>query len=304
MVYVIAGMLVLLALFAGRLWRYRQEMDSLLRQMELFGQEHTNYCLSSSGGVKRTRMLINALNEIRRRSRGRYRDLREENRRYKESITGISHDIRTPLTSARGYAQMLLSGSVEDAGKQRLYAENILCRIDDVTKMLDMLFEYARLEAGELKFKYEILNLNNLFADALSMFYEDFVRKGCEPVAELGGEPCYISADRGAVLRIMENIIKNALVHGNGNYRFCLKRDGAYVYLTASNTTGSIEQADMEHIFDRFYTTDQSRTLKSTGLGLALVKGLARQMGGSVRATLEGDVFTLCVGFTLCQGKR
>jgi len=187
--------------------------------------------------------MIQILNEVLQEYREEMKRLRNENRLYKESITSISHDIRTPLTSAKGYTQML-SGSMRfdnvytdstqidtipaENGllveKQQEYVKKIEQRIDDVTDMLNQLFEYARVEAGELEFLPERINLNNLFAETISMFYNNFVMKNCEPVVEIVETPCYIYADKRALIRVIENLIKNALVHGTENYIFSLKK--------------------------------------------------------------------------------
>lgn len=302
MIGIIVLLLFAIAAMGVQLWRYRQEIDYILKQIGFLGQEDTNYRLSSYCRVGRTQELINEINRIQQESHSRFQRLKKENQNYRESISGISHDIRTPLTSAKGYTQMLLSGSITDKAKQRQYIENIENRIKDVTDMLDQLFAYARIEADELEFHYEVLNLNNIFADTLSMFYNDFAAKGCEPQVYLCDKPCHIYADRRAATRIIENVIKNALVHGLEAYTFAIKEQAETVELTASNKTDSIEQADIERIFDRFYTTDKSRTRKTTGLGLAIVRNFAEKMGGSAKAELNEDMFSIKVLFQKAKG--
>ena len=93
------------------------------------------------------------------------------------------------------------------------------------------------------------------------------------------------------------------MVHGSGDYVFSLKKNGERVILSVSNRTDSIEEKDIAYIFDRFYTTDQSRTRKTTGLGLAIVKRFTSQMGGSVRAFLEGDRFVIEAVFEIYESK-
>ena len=301
--YGLAGIFAIAALAFGiRLWQYRQQINYLLSQMELLEQEDTNYRLSSYCRVGKTEQLICELNRIIQLHRDRMMALKKGNRSYRESIISISHDIRTPLTSAKGYIQMLLKEKNPDAEKQRTYMENIERRIDDVTDMLTQLFEYARIEADEIVFTSERINLCNLMADVLSVFYEDFAGAGCEPMITISEAPCYIYADRHGMKRILENLIKNALVHGTGDYMFSLEKRENAVEIAVSNRTDSIEEADMERIFDRFYTTDQSRTRKTTGLGLAIVKRFTQKMGGSVSAELQEGIFTIRLIFSEYQG--
>lgn len=283
-------------LLAVRLALYRRQAGHIAEELFMLDREDTGYRLSSYCRVGRTEEIITHFNKIMEKYRTELVALRRENRTYRESITSISHDIRTPLTSAKGYLQMLSKDTVS-AEKRQEYIRTVERRVDDVADMLNQLFAYARVEAGELEFEMERLNPANLFADTLSMFYDDFAQKGCEPKVEIAAEACCILADRHAFVRIIENLIKNALVHGTGEYAFCLKRKDGKVCLSASNRTDSIEDGDMERIFERFYTTDVSRTRKTTGLGLAIVKQFTEHMDGTVSASLEKDRFTVEISF-------
>ena len=295
---ILIGTLVLIVIFFGaRLWCYRRQIDYLLKQISLLEQEDTNYCLSSYCRIGKTEKLIGEFNRVWQKKRESMIALKKGNMSYRESIMGISHDIRTPLTSAKGYTQMLLKGSLTDVEKQQRYIEKVEQRIDDVVDMLDQLFEYARVEAGERKFNTERINLNNIFSDTLSLFYDDFVQAGCEPAVDISETPLYIEADVDGVKRIIENLIKNALFHGKGEYRFSVEKQDEQAVITMSNLTDSIEKDDIEHIFERFYTTDKSRTRKTTGLGLAIVKQFTESMGGNVSADLMEGVFRVRVAF-------
>lgn len=299
--YVIIAVLMIIIMFMGvSLWMYESQIKHIKEELAMLDKEDTNYRISSCCHVGKTEDMIEELNMVLDRYRKALRFLENDNRLYKESITSISHDIRTPLTSAKGYVQML-SGDVISEEKQKLYIEKIEKRIDDVTVMLNQLFEYTRVEAGELEFVMEKINLNNVFTETVAMFYDDFVAKSCEPVMDVTETPCYIYADKHAVIRIIENLIKNALVHGTGGYRISLAIKNEHCIVSVSNITDTLEEADMDKLFDRFYTTDKSRSRKMTGLGLAIVKRFAMQMGGSARAFLDGDRFTVEVAFPVCK---
>lgn len=293
---ILGGIIILLLIGAGilsaRLCCYRKQMRHMLRELDVIEQTDTKVLLTSAVSVGQTDEVISAVNRILQRKRRTEEQLYRENRSYRESITSISHDIRTPLTSAKGYLQMLAAGNAAEE-KRNQYARTVERRLDDLTGMLDWLFLYARIEAGELELQREVLNAGNLFAETVSMFYEDFVKKNCEPSVTVPSEPCHISADREALVRILENLIKNALVHGTGDYELSLRKEKNEAVIRVANRTDSIEVQDMEHIFERFYTTDTSRSRKNTGLGLAIVKKLTEQMQGKVEATLENGYFAI-----------
>lgn len=287
-------LLAVVLLLAFRLWCYCKQTKHISEELSIIAEEDTNYRLSSYCAIGKTEEIIQKANDIIAKYREEEIKLRKENTAYRESITSISHDIRTPLTSAKGYIQMM-QGSEVSQEKKTEYAAIVEQRLDDVKDMLNQLFEYARIEAGEMVWESEKLNAGNLFAETLSMFYSDFVERDCEPEVKMTELPCYIQGDRHAFVRIVENLIKNALVHGKGGYRMSLQSEGGRAVLRVSNRTDSIEEKEIERIFDRFYTTDQSRSRKTTGLGLAIVKKFAEQMGGTAEASLERERFTVTV---------
>lgn len=295
---------ILIVLFLGvgilstRLWCYDRQMNHILKELELLQSEDTNWKLTSCVKIGKTDQVIIAINHILLQRQKKEIALRKDNAIYRESITSISHDIRTPLTSAKGYLQMLQKGKLSEE-KQMEYLDIVERRVDNVAEMLNQLFEYARIEAGELCVEPELLNACNLFTETISMFYEDFVEKGFEPKIVIIESPCHIWADRHAFIRIVENLIKNALVHGTGHFEMSLAEEDKSAVFRISNTTNTIEFKEIDRIFDRFYTTDQSRNQKTTGLGLAIVKRFTEQMGGSAEASLEDQWFTVTIRIPL-----
>lgn len=277
---------------SARLWCYRKQISHMREELDLLEKEDTNKLLSSFCAVGETEEIIRAVNRLLLRYRQEENRIKNENRIYRESITSISHDIRTPLTSAKGYLQMLRKEELPEEKKFH-YLRTVEQRLDNLTNMLNQLFEYARIEAGEMNFEPEVFNAGNVFAETISLFYEDFVKKDCEPEVFITQKPCKVEADKQAFVRIVENLLKNALVHGSGEYRLSLTMENEQCIIRISNLTDSVEPWDIDKIFDRFYTTDQSRTKKTTGLGLAIVKRFATKMGGDAKAYLEGNRFTI-----------
>lgn len=300
-VYIGIGCIGIIAagILSAHLWCYRRQLRHMRRELALMTSgEETNYRMTSCVAVGETPAVIDAVNELAAQGREEVIRVKRENTAYRESITSISHDIRTPLTSAKGYLQLLQKADITEE-KRKAYLAVVERRLDDVSDMLNQLFEYARIEAGEPELEFEEFNAVNLFAETISVFYGDFCERGCEPEVSLAKESCRIRADRHAFVRITENLIRNALVHGTGGYRLAAEKEGRQLLISVSNLTDSIESQDIDRIFDRFYTTDRSRSRKTTGLGLAIVKRFAEQMGGYAAANLEGERFTIEVRFPL-----
>lgn len=288
-------------ILSARLCCYKKQIRHMLKELQIAEKSETNILLTSAIPIGQTEDVIHSWNRILERIRQDKEYLNSQNRSYRESIISISHDIRTPLTSAKGYMQMLQDDSFTKnpltQSKQKDYARIVERRLDDLSAMLDQLFLYARIEAGELPLQMEEINICSLFAETVAMFYQNFAEKNCEPKIQIPGTPCHITADRQALTRIIENIVKNALVHGTGGYEISLQTTGETVIMRVANQTDSIHPEDIPHVFDRFYTTDLSRSRKTTGLGLAIVKELTGQMGGKAAAGLSGNLFSIEITF-------
>ena len=296
------GTIVVLLTIAGiliaRLWCYHRQICHMLDELNFLKNNKTNSLLTSRISVGRTQEIILLINALVTQYREEEKRLLRENRIYRESITSISHDIRTPLTSAKGYLQIVQRQNMPE-DKKAQFLGTVERRLDNLTDMLNQLFEYARIEAGEMELEREEINVGNLFAETISLFYNDFVQKGFVPEINIAKNPCKIYTDRNALVRIMENLIRNALVHGTGGFQFSVTEEEQQVVITVSNLTDSIESHDLNNIFDRFYTTDHSRSRRSTGLGLAIVKQFAQLMGGKAEASLEEGRFMVSVLFPI-----
>ena len=301
MLWAVIGILAIGAgILSVRLLCYQKQVRHLKRQVEFLRRKDSNLFLTSACPVGETGELVSEINSLIKKLREGQRKLSQANRSYRESITSISHDIRTPLTSIQGYVQMLQDPFLTE-GKKREYLSVIRRRLEDLTEMLNQLFEYARLEAKEMEWKPKKVNGGNLFAETISMFYGDFLEKGCEPEVEISNTPCFIFVDPHSFVRIIENLIKNALVHGTGSYKFSMEPKDGQAVVRASNQTSTIEESDMGQIFERFYTTDQSRSRKSTGLGLSIAREFTQQMGGEAQAWLLDGEFTVELRFGLAE---
>ncbi len=299
-------MFILLAAFLAafvailllRLICYRKQINHVIEQLSFLEAEDSNFWLTSAYPVGKTEELINVLNQVIEKYRQNQRCLSKVNRSYRESITSISHDIRTPLTSVKGYVQLQNNADIPEEKKAE-YLRIVERRLEELGDMLNQLFEYARLEAGEFQLNLQRMNAGNSFAETISLFYEDFTVKGLEPQVEISSKPIFIQADSHAFSRILENLIKNALVHGKGDYRFSLTSEEGYAVIVIANETEQIEEKDLQQIFERFYTTDQSRNRRTTGLGLAIAKEFTEQMGGNIEAFLQKGCFRVEVRFPL-----
>ena len=258
-------------------------------------ENKTNLRLTSDLPLPEIDALIDEINEVLDRAREIRQDTRNSESRLKETITSLSHDIRTPLTSLDGYFQLLQQSASEE--EQKKYIHIIQTRISSLKDMLEELFTYTRLQDGEYRMELEQIDLAKCVYDTVFSFYDDFQQRGIEPKADFCDGHLYITANEEAVRRTLQNLIRNALVHGKEKIVLELQRADGEAVFRCSNDTEHPEEIDMEQVFSRFYKADSARTHTSAGLGLSIARGLVERMGGRIRADLEGNTFSVEVVF-------
>lgn len=274
---------------------YRMNITHITKQLEeIMAATDTNQLLSIVARQSDITKLVNKLNHLLRNTRMSRIQIKRLNKSFRQSITNISHDLRTPLTTASGYIQML-EKSITDKEQQE-YLEIILERQNMVQMLLDQLFEYVRIESGEIIYGHVPIDAKKIFLDTIAMYYNDFNKKKQEPTIHLTEGSCIIQGDEQGLKRIFSNILFNALIHGNGDYCFEIQEGDNYIF-TFSNISEPMTKEDLDNIFERFYTKDGSRNKKTTGLGLAIAKEITRQLNGKIKAVYNNKHLSISISF-------
>lgn len=285
-------LLVLLILIFYHMY-YRMNIKHITKQLEeIMDITDTNKLLTVVAKQRDITDLVNMLNNLVRDIRLSRIHIKRLNRNFRQTITNISHDLRTPLTTASGYVQMLQTSDTEEEGQE--YLSIILERQNMVKMLLEQLFEYVRIESGEISYEHVPIDAKKVLIDTLAMYYDDFNKRGQEPTVSLLKDPCIIRGDEQGVKRIFSNIIFNAIAHGEGEYCFEIKESDGYIF-TFSNTSEPMTKDELENIFKRFYTKDQSRNKKTTGLGLAIAKEITQRLNGTVEAYYNNGRFCISI---------
>ena len=224
----------------------------------------------------------------------------EQNR--KELIANISHDLKTPITSIKGYVEGLRDGVANTPEKMDRYIQTIYSKTIDMNHLIDELFLFSKLDLNSVPFHFQEVNLLTYFRDLIEELQYDL--KGNEMKISLNVDEekdFIVSVDREQLKRISTNIIQNSVKHMGKSYKEIIVHleadlDEVKVHFQ-DNGVGITEEA-LPYIFEQFYKADPSRPSSegSSGLGLAIVKRIVNQHGGAVWAESKekwGRVFTL-----------
>ena len=276
---------------------YRRQIRKIIRQLDFLKNNQTNLRLTSDLPLPEFNDLIDSVNDVLDREKENRRETQNEEAQLRETVTNLSHDIRTPLTSLDGYFQLLsTSGSEEE---RRKYTAIIQSRIASLKDMLEELFTYARLQDAGYEMDLERTDFAGCAFDTTFSFYDEFQKKGIEPQIDFCEGHLFILGNAEAIRRAMQNMIKNALVHGSSSISLTLGEKDGIAFLRCSNDTEHPEEIDISQVFTRFYKADSARTHTSAGLGLSIAGGLVERMGGEIHADLEGNTFMVEIRFPL-----
>lgn len=246
-------------------------------------------------GTAEERLLqtVNKLLELRMEEGVSFRRKEQDLRR---QIANVSHDLRTPLTSVLGYLQLLGQDDLPEE-KRREYLTVVEGRARTLQALITAFYDLSRIESGEWKLEPEPVDLSRELSDQLAASYEQMEKAGIRVRVDIEPGLPPVWGDRNAVVRVLSNLLTNALKHGSDHLSVCVYAEGDRVISVFSNGAPHINDEDVDHVFERFYTADRMRTGQNTGLGMAIVKALVERMGHHVSAKLQNGIFTVLVSW-------
>ena len=218
----------------------------------------------------------------------------KKEKRFKELIANISHDLRTPLTAIKGYQQLMEKGELMDNQRKKLgIAQKHTLELG---QLIEHFFEYSYLINAEPELNLERINITNLVTECLAASVPILEENNLAIHIE-ETEAIFVLADKEMVRRIVQNLIRNCVQHSSGDIEVSLLvMENAVI--SFRNPVKSCSKIDVEQLFNRFYTGDNARSY-STGLGLSIVKLIVESMGGSVGAKLQDGLLDIQVRLPL-----
>lgn len=215
-------------------------------------------------------------------------------KRFKELIANISHDLRTPLTAIKGYQQLMEKGELTDNQRKKLAITQK--HTVELGQLIEHFFEYSYLINAEPELNLQRINLTNLVTECLAASVPILEENNLAVHIE-ETPPIFVLADKEMVLRIIQNLIHNCVQHSNGDIEVRLLVIGNAV-ISFKNPVKNTSEIKVEWLFERFYTGDKARS-NNTGLGLSIVRLFAEQMGGSTGAALKNGLLEVQVRLPL-----
>lgn len=213
--------------------------------------------------------------------------IRNENARI-DMVTGISHDLRTPLTSIRGYIKGVLDGVADTEEKRTMYLDTAYDSTVEMNILLQKLFDFSRMESGQMPFHMVRIDLAEYVKGFVAQKEKTSKPSEVQFVMEQEEEILpEADVDIEQIRRILDNLLENSIKYVKKHpvevWIRVIKKE-TYLTLEWKDNGEGVPEEKIGKIFDRFYRCDEARTKKGSGVGLYVVKYIMEQHGGSVEA--------------------
>ncbi len=225
----------------------------------------------------------------------------QENR---ELISNISHDLKTPITAIKGYAEGIIDGVADTPEKMDRYIRTIYNKAMDMDRLIGELTFYSKIDANRIPYAFDKVNVERYFSDCAEELSLDLGERGIElSYNNETDHSTIIIADPEQLKKVVNNIVGNSVKYigdKKGHISIHITDEGDFVKIDIADNGKGIEQKDLPYIFDRFYRTDASRNSMQggSGIGLSIVKKIVEDHSGKIWAQSKfGEGTTMCMVF-------
>ena len=289
--YVLCALLALvIAVLMIKVALLHRAADEIRAELGARLDTDTNTLITISCGDRHMRRLAADLNTQLRLLRKERRRFQSGDLELKEAVTNISHDLRTPLTAICGYLELLKREDNPEAVSR--YLAVIENRTGAMKQLTEELFRYSVITSASNDMRYEDVVLNCVLEESISAYYAALKNSGITPVITMPECKIQRRLDRGALSRIIGNIIGNAVKYSDGDLEITLSETGEIDF---TNSASQLDEIQVGKLFDRFYTVEAAK--KSTGLGLSIAKALTEQMNGTINARYHTGMLNIHIVF-------
>ena len=254
-------------------------------------------------GEVEKRVVVNCNNEIGELAESfnmMAESLEKSDTKRREFISNVSHELRSPITSIKGFIGGILDGVIP-RDRENYYLKIVYDEVDRLARLVNDLLDMSAMESGKFNLAITEFDINQVISLCILNLEHKIQEKGLNVKATFHNNRAYVLGDRDRIIQVVTNIIENSIKYSNddGEIKIDVYSKGEKVYVDIFNSGECIEEKELNKIWDRFYKSDKSRTNKlSTGLGLPIVRSILSQHNEDIWVkNIEGKgvsfIFTL-----------
>ena len=276
--WILCGILVLfISMLFTKLLLLRKDLKEICIGLTEYTCSSSNTLLTVASNDKQIRKLAAVLNKQLDQLRKQRRQYIHGENKLKESVTSISHDLRTPLTAVCGYLDLLEQEEISDTAKR--YIQIIQNRVELLNQLTEELFEYTVTLLSKNDTDTGEVVVNELIEESIAGFYAVLKKQHIEPVIKLPQKKIKRVLSASNLSRVMINLLHNAVKYSDGDLQIMLSEQGEIIF---ANTAAELDTIQVAKLFDRFYTVHNAEN--TTGLGLEISRTLICEMDGRMYA--------------------
>lgn len=230
--------------------------------------------------------LLIAINNLLEFTQKVLADYRKKEISMSKMLSNISHDLKTPLTVVLGYIETIKLDENISSEEREVLLSKVHNKTIEVIELINKFFDLAKLESGDKEIQLTRININEMCRKNILEFYDNLTTKGFQVDIQIPEAPVYALGNLEALDRIMNNLFSNAIKYGSdGNYLgINLSFDHEFVYVEIIDKGKGIDESNIEKVFERMYTLEDSRNkfYQGSGLGLTITKRLVNKLRGEI----------------------
>lgn len=288
----ILALILVVIIYKYLLLKY--DMTQLTKQLKYIKHHiNSNQIIRTNTHHKHSVNLINEINDVLNAKRKEVVKYKQQELLLNQEITNISHDIRTPLTAIKGYANLMQE--IETIDEINRYAKVINSKTDNLINMVDLFHEMTKLNSGDYALNIQEINIDECLKEQFLSYFNQFDNKSINVLFNEDGTHL-VKVDRVCLERIINNLISNILKYGKTYAKIKVFDNKDRVLIEIQNDTDEpLSDSDQTNLFKRSQTLDASRHNGSTGLGLYMVKRLVEVQNGRITAAYQNNQFYISI---------
>ena len=273
---------------------YYYDLKRIARQLtEVSHRTHTNERIRTETHLKRVNDVTDGINGLIDKQISERVHYQKDLQAQKEEWANVSHDLRTPLTSLRGYMEVIQKETMTEAERTH-YLTIMERKIDDLIERINTFYDVSLIESESIQLEREYIEINSIINDVLLLYFKEIEHKDLDIQITETTHEIYI--DKQATLRIINNVIINALRFSEHYIHIHYEQSGDNLIVTIENDTKE-KVTNPSRLFERSVMGDSSRQGTHNGLGLYIVKKLMELQDGTAHIEVDEQVFKIQLVF-------
>lgn len=286
-------LIIIIVMLFFYIFLLKKEIKRISIQIKDIRSKNSNLLLHTELGEKNIDTLIQEINKTLANIHKQEIQMYSKTEELKQIITNVTHDIRTPLTSAIGYLELIQNSDIGHEQKEK-YFTIITERLNKLSYLITNFFEFSKIVSNSEKVEFNQENLIEIIENCIVGFYEDFSKENRQIDFIHDMNKLETTTSKTLIVRIIDNLIVNALKHSTGDLKISVFQEENNIEIQFENKLEDTN-LDTDIMFEKFYTADDSRADGNTGLGLAIAKEFTELINGKIYATKKDGLLKIII---------